>query len=60
VRRLDAACDRVIVDHYLIGDGSKNGLRTKRTNFPQLLGGLGFRLPPSLAAFSRGDSSGAG
>jgi DNA repair photolyase len=23
-RRLDAACDRVIVDHYLMGDGSRN------------------------------------
>jgi DNA repair photolyase len=41
-RRLDAACDRVIVDHYLIGDGSKRGWRTKRTNFPKLLEEAGF------------------
>ena len=29
--QLEAACDRVILDHYLIGDGSPNGWRTKRT-----------------------------
>jgi DNA repair photolyase len=40
--RLDAACDRVILDHYLIGDGSKNGLRTKRTGFGELLVAAGF------------------
>jgi DNA repair photolyase len=40
--RLDRACDRVIVDHYLIGDGSKNGLRTRRTNFDQRLEQAGF------------------
>ena len=28
-RRLDAACDRVILDHYLIGDGSPGGWRTR-------------------------------
>jgi DNA repair photolyase len=41
-RRLDAACDRVIVDHYLIGDGSPNGWRTRRTNFAELLHQAGF------------------
>jgi DNA repair photolyase len=30
--KLDWACDRVIVDHYLIGDGSPGGLRTRRTD----------------------------
>jgi len=40
-RRLDAACERVILDHYLIGDGSRNGLRTKRTNFVALLEAAG-------------------
>jgi len=40
--RLGEACDRVILDHYLIGDGSKNGLRTKRTNFISLLESEGF------------------
>jgi DNA repair photolyase len=40
-RRLDEACDRVILDHYLIGDGS-NGLRTRRTDFPRLLEMAGF------------------
>lgn len=41
-RDLNEACDRVIIDHYLIGDGSSNGLRTKRTIFPQLLEYAGF------------------
>jgi DNA repair photolyase len=41
-RRLGLACDRVILDHYLIGDGSKNGLRTKRTGFGQLLVTAGY------------------
>jgi hypothetical protein len=40
-RDLDAACDRVIIDHYLLGDGS-HGARTKRTNFLQLLEQAGF------------------
>jgi DNA repair photolyase len=40
-RQLDAGCVRVIVDHYLIGDGSK-GLRTKRTDFEQRLVQAGF------------------
>jgi DNA repair photolyase len=38
---LDDACDRVIIDHYLLGDGS-HGARTKRTNFLQLLDQAGF------------------
>jgi DNA repair photolyase len=41
-RRLEVACDRVILDHYLIGDGSKNGLRTKRTGFGEMLMAAGF------------------
>jgi DNA repair photolyase len=28
--RLDAACDYVILDHYLLGDGSPGGARTRR------------------------------
>lgn len=41
--RLSQACDRVIVDHYLVGDGSPNGWRTRRTEFPEMLerAGLG-------------------
>ncbi len=38
---LHQLCDRVVVDHYLLGDGSK-GLRTKRTNFPPLLAAAGY------------------
>jgi DNA repair photolyase len=41
-QHLDAACSRVIIDHYLLGDGSRNGLRTKRTNFIELLEQAGF------------------
>ncbi len=41
-RRLDAACDRVILDHYLIGDGSPGGWRTRRTGFPERLAAAGF------------------
>ena len=35
------ACDRVIFDHYLLGDGS-SGLRTKRTQFPEMLTEAGY------------------
>ncbi len=41
-RRLDDACDRVILDHYLIGDGSPNGWRTRRTSFAERLEKAGF------------------
>jgi hypothetical protein len=47
-QELDSACDRVIVDHYLIGDGSPNGWRTQRTNFPELLERAGFGVWNSL------------
>jgi DNA repair photolyase len=40
-RALDAACDRVVLDHYLLGDGT-HGARTKRTNFLDLLEKAGF------------------
>jgi hypothetical protein len=40
-RRLDQNCDRVIVDHYLIGDGSRGGYRTKRTGFIRRLEAAG-------------------
>jgi hypothetical protein len=39
---LGEVCDRVILDHYLLGDGSPGGLRTMRTNFPELLEASGF------------------
>jgi len=47
--RLDAACNRVIVDHYLIGDGSPNGWRTKRTTFAERLDEAGFGAWNTLA-----------
>jgi len=40
-RALDAACTRVIIDHYLLGDGT-HGARTRRTNFLYLLEQAGF------------------
>jgi DNA repair photolyase len=40
-RDLSEVCDRVVLDHYLIGDGSQ-GLRTKHTAFPQMLADAGF------------------
>jgi DNA repair photolyase len=40
-RALDTVCDRVILDHYLLGDGS-HGARTRRTNFLDLLAQAGF------------------
>jgi DNA repair photolyase len=41
-RQLDLACDRVILDHYLIGDGSPNGWRTKKTALAEKLDQAGF------------------
>lgn len=40
--RLNAAADRVVLDHYLLGDGSPAGLRTKKTAFPEMLRQAGF------------------
>jgi DNA repair photolyase len=39
---MEAACEQVILDHFLIGDGSKHGLRTHRSGFPQMLVEAGF------------------
>ncbi len=41
-RALDAACTRVILDHWLIGDGSPGGARTRRRGFPERLERAGF------------------
>lgn len=46
---LDAACDRVILDHFLIGDGSPGGWRTRRTGLPDRLAAAGFGEWNSLA-----------
>jgi DNA repair photolyase len=40
-QQLDEACVRIIVDHYLLGDGSK-GWRTQHTDFPQRLTQAGY------------------
>lgn len=50
-RKLDYSCDRVICDHYLLGDGSKQGLRTKKTDFPELLEEHGYSEWNTLATF---------
>jgi hypothetical protein len=39
---LDESCTSVIVDHYLVGDGSKGGSRTKRRGLPGKLIAAGF------------------
>jgi hypothetical protein len=39
---LGCVADHVTLDHYLIGDGSPGGLRTRRTQFPQMLSDAGF------------------
>lgn len=36
-RDLETVCDRVILDHYLLGDGSPDGQRTKQTKLPMVL-----------------------
>ena len=47
-RRLDVSCRYVVVDHFLLGDGSRNGARTRRRRpvddmtFPELLERAGF------------------
>ncbi|MFO0889446.1 MAG: hypothetical protein U0790_09940 [Isosphaeraceae bacterium] len=40
-RRLDRAGDRIILDHFLIGDGSPGGSRTRRTTFIRRLESAG-------------------
>jgi len=49
-QELEKACDRVILDHFLIGDGSKHGLRTRKSGFPQMLINSGFEQWTSLEA----------
>ncbi len=51
-RDLEASCDRVILDHYLLGDGSPDGTRTKQTAVPQLLRDTGFQEWNTLEKFN--------
>src|SRR2546425_304781 len=39
---LEHACDQVILDHYLVGDGSPRAFRTRRSGFPTLLVKAGY------------------
>lgn len=48
---LEQACTRVILDHYLLGDGSKDGQRTKQTAFPRLLRETGYEEWTTLEKF---------
>ncbi len=48
---LAASCDRVILDHYLLGDGSPDGKRTKKTRLPELLETSGYATWTSLEVF---------
>ena len=49
--QLEAACDRVILDHYLLGDGSPNGQRTRQTQLPILLETSGYASWTRLEVF---------
>ena len=48
---LEESCERVILDHYLLGDGSQEGRRTKRTLLPQLLKETGLGTWSTLEKF---------
>ena len=48
---MEESCDRVILDHYLLGDGSQEGQRTKRTLLPQLLKETGLETWATLEKF---------
>lgn len=39
---LNNSCTDLIIDHYLLGDGSKHGARTRKTELPALLTANGF------------------
>ena len=47
---ITSVSDEVVLDHYLLGDGA-NGLRTKRTRFPEMLEAAGFGEWNSLEKF---------
>ncbi|HEY3175344.1 MAG TPA: hypothetical protein VGK94_06225 [Candidatus Polarisedimenticolia bacterium] len=57
--RLDEACAFVVVDHYLVGDGSRDGSRTRRRlalagrSFPDLLMEAGFEPWTRIEALDR-------
>ena len=48
---LETSSHRVILDHYLLGDESVDGKRTKHTALPQLLGAAGFQEWNTLEKF---------
>lgn len=50
-RRLEPVCDRVILDHYLLGDGSPGGQRTRHTKLPGLLEATGYEAWTRLDTF---------
>lgn len=58
-RRLEAACRFVVVDHFLVGDGSKDGVRTRHrvaargATFPQMLERAGYGEWTSLESLER-------
>jgi DNA repair photolyase len=48
---LGEAANCINIDHYLLGDGSPGGLRTRRTAFPSLLSAAGYEEWNSLDMF---------
>jgi len=57
-RRLERACSFVVIDHYLLGDGSAGGARTRRRQvapgetFPQRLCSAGYAAWTTLEMFT--------
>ncbi len=50
-RTLADACHRVVLDHYLLGDGSSEGQRTNKTSLPAWLDAAGYGEWRSLDKF---------
>jgi DNA repair photolyase len=50
-RELETACEYVILDHYLLGDGSPGAFRTNRTDLPRILQAGGWERWKTLDAF---------
>jgi DNA repair photolyase len=44
--RIAAVADAVVIDHFILGDGSRDGMRTRRTRLPDAMAALD---PSSLA-----------
>ena len=48
---LEKAADRIVLDHYLIGDGSAHGFRTRKTGLESILRDNGYAAWTTLDKF---------